>query len=160
MPAQTPTQLVDEFKKSGEFDRLRRDLLTSFRNGQGMSTLVGRVEEITKKKLASEEKLQHTAEALAVRELMQELERYPLVDRAIEEVPALTDPSFSASLRQHLGYILHGERDALESIRISGNATASPDARMLGGTDDQRAQDHVPSHTQNGLDALPTVMDG
>lgn len=29
----TPQQLVDEFKKSGEFDRLRRELLTQFRNG-------------------------------------------------------------------------------------------------------------------------------
>lgn len=41
-----------------------------------MTTLVGRIEEIARAKLSSEQKLQHMAEALAVRELMQELERY------------------------------------------------------------------------------------
>lgn len=30
MPISNPTQLVDAYKKSGEFDRLRRELLASF----------------------------------------------------------------------------------------------------------------------------------
>ena len=30
MPISNPTQLVDAFKKSGEFDRLRKELLAQF----------------------------------------------------------------------------------------------------------------------------------
>lgn len=131
------------FKKSGEFDRLRRELLSSFRTSvsanpilhcvyvfmtlqEGMVTLVARVEEIAKNKMTSEHQLQHMPEALAVRELMQELERwsvprrailpqrtnifadrYPLVERAIADVPALTEASFSTSLRQQIAAILY-----------------------------------------------------
>lgn len=41
MPISNPTQLLDAFKKSGEFDRLRRDLLVSFQNGvRALSTLL------------------------------------------------------------------------------------------------------------------------
>lgn len=32
MPLVTPVALVEEFKKSGEFDRLRRELLTQFQS--------------------------------------------------------------------------------------------------------------------------------
>ncbi|KAH8106175.1 hypothetical protein BXZ70DRAFT_421476 [Cristinia sonorae] len=125
MPAQTPAQLVDEFKKSGEFDRLRRDLLNSFRNGGGMNTLVTRVEELTKNKLSSEPQLQHMAEAQTVRELMQELERYPLIERAVADVPALVDPSFAASLRRSIEIVLYDDqRDGKLSNRVSSGAAA------------------------------------
>ena len=33
MPISTPTELLDAFEKSGEFDRLRRDRLASFQKG-------------------------------------------------------------------------------------------------------------------------------
>ena len=33
MTISNPTQLVDAYKKSGEFDRLRRELLAEFQNG-------------------------------------------------------------------------------------------------------------------------------
>jgi hypothetical protein len=33
MTISNPTQLVDAFKKSGEFDRLRRELLAEFQQG-------------------------------------------------------------------------------------------------------------------------------
>jgi hypothetical protein len=37
MTISNPTQLVDAYKKSGEFDRLRRELLASFQNGVRMA---------------------------------------------------------------------------------------------------------------------------
>lgn len=38
MTLSNPTQLVDAFKKSGEFDRLRRELLVQFQAGVRINT--------------------------------------------------------------------------------------------------------------------------
>jgi len=54
-----PTQLVDAYKKSGEFDRLRRELLASFQRGDGMSSFMNRVEDIARQKLESDQRLHY-----------------------------------------------------------------------------------------------------
>ncbi|KAI0723431.1 hypothetical protein C8Q76DRAFT_722846 [Earliella scabrosa] len=79
MSITNPTQLVEEFKKSGEFDRLRRELLKEFRQSEGVAAFLARVEDIAKQKLASDPKLQYMPEANVSREIMQELDRCAVV---------------------------------------------------------------------------------
>ncbi|KAI0347059.1 hypothetical protein BDW22DRAFT_1321708 [Trametopsis cervina] len=115
MPINNPTQLVDEFKKSGEFDRLRRELLTEFRNGEGFASFMSRVEDIARSKLASDEKIYSMSEASAYRELTQELNRFPLVERAVAESPKLNDPAFAEQIRERVDRILREDKDAAPS---------------------------------------------
>ncbi|GJE84710.1 COMPASS-Shg1 domain-containing protein [Phanerochaete sordida] len=110
MPVQNPQQLVEEFKKSGEFDRLRQELVDEFRNGDGLAPMVARVEDIVRKKLHYDSKLLFGPEATAQRELLQELDRYPVVERAVTELPSLSDLAFSASLRDTLSRIVKENR--------------------------------------------------
>ncbi|KAI0698918.1 hypothetical protein BC835DRAFT_1268609 [Cytidiella melzeri] len=109
-----PTQLVDEFKKSGEFDRLRRELLTEFRSAEGFASFMSRVEDITRHKLSSDGKILLMPETSAHRELLQELNRYPLVGRTVAETPKLNDPALAATIRERVNKIIRenrGERD-------------------------------------------------
>jgi len=112
-----PTQLVEEFKKSGEFDRLRRELLTEFRNGEGFASFMSRVEDITRSKLASDGRLLSMSESSLSRELNQELNRYPLVERAVAESPSLSDPTFVAAIREHVNGILREDRTGSKAIK-------------------------------------------
>ncbi|CCM05658.1 uncharacterized protein FIBRA_07888 [Fibroporia radiculosa] len=121
-----PDQLVEEFKKSGEFDRLRRELLAQFRSSDGMNSLMSRVEDITRQKFASDPKLQYMPDPMLIRELMQELDRYlvifvalavqidrsryPIVERAVADAPALSDPRFVSSIRESIGKTLYEHR--------------------------------------------------
>ncbi|KZT74434.1 hypothetical protein DAEQUDRAFT_761289 [Daedalea quercina L-15889] len=110
MPIDAPTQLVEEFKKSGEFDRLRRGLLSQFRSSDAMDILMTRVEDIVKQRLASDQKLHYMPETVMTRELMQELDRYPLVERAASETRALSDPAFASGIRNSIKTILQDDR--------------------------------------------------
>ncbi|KAI0258906.1 hypothetical protein BC834DRAFT_668875 [Gloeopeniophorella convolvens] len=88
-PIKTPDDLVKEFKKSGEFDRLRRELLSQFQNAPGTDAFWERVEDIARARLEAEDKLHLKAADTLHRELLQELDRFPLVERAVADVPAL-----------------------------------------------------------------------
>ncbi|EKM59633.1 uncharacterized protein PHACADRAFT_205857 [Phanerochaete carnosa HHB-10118-sp] len=125
MPVQSPTQLVEEFKKSGEFDRLRRELLDEFRNGDGLAPMVARVEDIVRKKLHYDSKLLFGPEATAQRELLQELDRYPVVERAVTDLPSFSDPSFSAALQENLSQLLK-ETCSGDAVEVdSGNVATA-----------------------------------
>ncbi|TBU32162.1 hypothetical protein BD309DRAFT_1081614 [Dichomitus squalens] len=112
MSIKNPTQFVEEFKKSGHYDHLRKELLKEFRQSDAMTALLSRVDDIAKEKLASDPKLQYMPEASVVREVMQELDRYPLVDRAVKDRSLLDDPSFVAGLRSTMRKILQEDRKA------------------------------------------------
>ncbi|RDB20519.1 hypothetical protein Hypma_012423 [Hypsizygus marmoreus] len=106
MPIDNPTQLVDEFKKSGEFDRLRRELLSQFQQSDGNSALKARVGDIARNRLESDQKLRFLPHEAVHRELMQELDRYPIVERAVADVHMLSDPTFAASIRKSVHNVL------------------------------------------------------
>ncbi|KZV66286.1 hypothetical protein PENSPDRAFT_94981 [Peniophora sp. CONT] len=61
MPIKTPKALVLAFKKSGEFDRLRKQLLAQFQNSSAMETLTARVDDIPKRKFEEDERLTRKA---------------------------------------------------------------------------------------------------
>ncbi|TFY83187.1 hypothetical protein EWM64_g821 [Hericium alpestre] len=70
-----PDQLVNEFKKSGEFTRLRRELLTQFQNSDGLNAFMTRVDDVVQKRLDADPKLQFMPQEYVQRELLQELDR-------------------------------------------------------------------------------------
>ncbi|KAI0676814.1 complex proteins associated with Set1p component shg1-domain-containing protein [Trametes maxima] len=117
-----PTQLVEEFKKSGEFDRLRRELLKEFRQSEGMAALLARVEDIAKQKLASDPKLQYMPEANVTREIMQELERYPIVERAVNDVSSLSNATFASNVQSSVQKVLQENRQTSGQGTVNGQA--------------------------------------
>ena len=85
------------------------------------------MEDITRKKLHYDSKLLFGPEATTQRELLQELDRYvvatclsgsptdyarryPVVERAVSDLPSLSDPSLSTALRESLTRVLHERR--------------------------------------------------
>ncbi|KAI9509753.1 hypothetical protein F5148DRAFT_1184842 [Russula earlei] len=128
-PLKTPDALVKEFKKSGEFDRLRRELLTQFQNGDGADAFWSRVDEIARARLNAEDKLHLKAADTLNRELLQELDRFPLVERAVADVPALADPGFAAGIRRHAQNIVRRSRGdpAEEDVSRPNGAVPAPE---------------------------------
>jgi len=110
MTISNPTQLVDAFKKSGEFDRLRRELLAEFQQGEAMSSFMSRVEDIARKKLETDQRLQYMPPETVHRELQSELDRYPIVERAVADVRKFSDPSFTNGISTSLQKILREDR--------------------------------------------------
>jgi len=119
MPASilTPPQLVDEFKRSGEFDRIRRELLAQFHDGEASAAVLSRVQELVHQKLSSDPKMRYLPDTAATRELMQELDRYPVVERAVGDMPFFSDPSFGETVNKHITSILDQDRAPRSRIR-------------------------------------------
>ncbi|KDQ64894.1 hypothetical protein JAAARDRAFT_28547 [Jaapia argillacea MUCL 33604] len=150
MPIQNPTQLVDEFKKSGEFDRLRRQLLSQFQKGDGVEAFMARVDDIARQKLNSDQRMQFMQPEAVHRELLQEMERYPLVERAVADLRVLSDPSFSANIRKSVRRLLRQDRG-------QGSRSPSPVERPdLKDNEDNDNQDmEIDSHSSG--DETPTI---
>jgi len=104
----TPSELVEGFKKSGEFDRLRRELLAQFQRSDRVDGFNRRIEEIIRQRMESDQNLQHLPPDSVHRELMQEMDRYPLVERAAAEAPLISDANFaSGTVRPSLQRMLN-----------------------------------------------------
>lgn len=106
MSTTSPKQLIDEFKKSGEFDRLRRELLSQFQHSDRIAAFKSRVEDIARQRLASDPKLIHMPHDTIHRELMGEIDRYPIVERAVAEAPLLSEADFIANIHTSIQRIL------------------------------------------------------
>jgi hypothetical protein len=95
----------------------------------GMEAFWGRVDDIGRARLDAEDKLHLKAADTLHRELLQELDRYchfpfpslvfnflllkpsfPLVERAVADVPPLADPEFAAGIRRHAHDLLQRSR--------------------------------------------------
>ncbi|KAI5122130.1 hypothetical protein M0805_000778 [Coniferiporia weirii] len=119
MSITNPTQLVAEFKKSGEFDRLRRELLAQFRNDESIGSFTARVQDIVQQRLNDDTRLQYLGPDAVHAELMQEMDRFPLVERAVADLPTLSDPAFSAGIRKSITNLLNTPRQG-DAGRVVG----------------------------------------
>jgi len=146
----TPDALVKEFKKSGEFDRLRRELLAQFQNGDGTEAFWERVDDIARTRLDAEDKLHLKAADTLHRELLQELDRFPLVERAVADVPALADPEFAAGIRGHAENLLK------RSQSIPGGVEEDVSRSQSNGD----ARDDAVGGRRNGADEGPRRDEG
>ncbi|KAL5488368.1 hypothetical protein ACEPAI_6476 [Sanghuangporus weigelae] len=127
MSISDPEKLVAEFKKSGEFDRLRRELLQQFRDHDAIGTFMSRVQDIVQHRLAEDERLQYLLPEAVHNELMQDMDRFPLVQRSVADLPALTDPAFNASIRRSLARILSGGDGSGKQPRPDGKGAENGD---------------------------------
>jgi len=69
-----------------------------------------RVDEIARRKLDSDERLSQKSPEDIHRELLQELDRYPVLERALSDVPAFSDPGFAGGIRNHARRILQDSK--------------------------------------------------
>jgi len=127
MSIKNPAELVAEFKKSGEFDRLRRDLLHQFRNRDDINAFMTRANEIVQAKLSSYSnvKLYTMGPDALYAELASEMDRYPLVQRAVANMPVFSDPSFQGNIRHSVSQILVATRQPNGQIPSQSSTTAT-----------------------------------
>ncbi|KAF7353088.1 hypothetical protein MVEN_01276800 [Mycena venus] len=109
MPISDPNDLVAEFKKSGEFDKLRRELLADCQRSSGFDAFKARIEEIARDRIESGQTA-YTAPELLHKELMQEINRFPVVDRFASDVPMLSDSVFKDGIHASFQRILREDR--------------------------------------------------
>ncbi|KZV94022.1 hypothetical protein EXIGLDRAFT_835333 [Exidia glandulosa HHB12029] len=112
----TPQQLVEDFKKSGEFDRLRHQVLTNFMNSAENEQLMQRVKEIAKERLDNDKHMAVKSQDELLKQVLQELDRYPVVDRALESFSYLQDETFTQSLSNSL-------KETLDAAKSSKGAS-------------------------------------
>ncbi|KAJ7477079.1 hypothetical protein B0H11DRAFT_1695224, partial [Mycena galericulata] len=93
------------FKNSGEFDKLRRELLADSQRSAGFDAFKTRIEEIARERINSGQ-LAYTAPDMVHKELMQEVNRFPVVERFASEVPMLSDGAFKDAIHNSLQRIL------------------------------------------------------
>ncbi|KAJ4472142.1 hypothetical protein J3R30DRAFT_3709597 [Lentinula aciculospora] len=121
MPATNPNQLVEEqsyvfrFKKSGEFDRLRRELFAEFQKGDHISSFNKKTEDVVQQRFASMKSRSFISarfnknESNLRTELLQEIQRYPYVETTVNDMPIFSDKTFDNSLKDCVMRILKEE---------------------------------------------------
>ncbi|KAJ3936902.1 MAG: hypothetical protein NXY57DRAFT_59148 [Lentinula lateritia] len=125
MPASNPNQLVEEFKKSGEFDRLRRELFAEFQKGDHISSFNKKTEDVVQQRFASMKSRSFISarfnknESNLRTELLQEIQRYPYVETTVNDMPIFSDKSFDDSLKESILRALKDQPNENERNRES-----------------------------------------
>ncbi|TFK56139.1 hypothetical protein OE88DRAFT_1804906 [Heliocybe sulcata] len=154
MTIKNPAQFVNEFKKSGEFDRLRRELLSQFQKGDDIESFMARVEDIARQRINADQKLQYMPPEAVHRELMQEIDRYPLVERAVTDVSMISDPGFAANIRRSVTKILRQDRgEPLD------DEPGSPEAMDIDEPSDDETPIHVTNVTSHQMNSQPSLTE-
>lgn len=117
MPITTPQQLVDEYKRSGAFDILRKRLLNEFQNTKSHEKFVERVDDIAREKLKDDVHLAYKKRDKLHEETMIELERYPLWERALNDAKSeiLEKRPFFAAVDEDLDRLLQTEKMSMQA---------------------------------------------
>ncbi|CAE7088988.1 unnamed protein product [Rhizoctonia solani] len=112
MPITTPQQLVEEYKRSGAFDTLRKRLLTEFQSTKSHEKFLERVDDIARDKLKDDVHLAYKKRDKLHEETMIELERYPLWERALNDAKSeiLDKRPFFLSVDEDLDRLLQTEK--------------------------------------------------
>jgi len=85
---------------------LRRELLTQFQRSERIASLQSRVEDIARQRLASDPNLMNQSQEAIYRELMGEIDRYPILERTVAEAPLISETSFTETIRSSVQRIL------------------------------------------------------
>ncbi|CAK5275797.1 unnamed protein product [Mycena citricolor] len=128
-----PAELVEEIKKSGEFDKWRRELIASAQRSTGYDAFKTRVEEIARQRLDSGQ-LANTSQNMIVKEV----NRFPIIDRFAGEVPLLADDQFKMGVRSSLERILRNA-DPSQGSPEKHDAPSQPSLPLA--ADDHRSSD-------------------
>ncbi|KAG5644940.1 hypothetical protein DXG03_007405 [Asterophora parasitica] len=105
-----------------------------------MTTLRTRVEEIAQRSYSSNPKLSFMSQEQAYQELMQEMERFPVVDRVASEVQLLSDTSFTENIHNAVLNILAESKGQAPLDRPpKGSLTPRFDRPCIDGDPDEHA---------------------
>lgn len=104
---------------------------------EGIGHFMARVEDIARQRLSSDMRLRDLGPDAVHAELMQEMDRFPLVQRAVAEVPALQRPEFRTAIQKSLRRLLRtededdtsSEEDDSEDESSEGEGDAEPSSR-------------------------------
>ncbi|KAH9482478.1 hypothetical protein JR316_0004578 [Psilocybe cubensis] len=159
MPIDTPAALVDEFKKTGEFERLRRELLAQFQQDESYPSFKEGIERIARKRMTNDQGMHFQTVAGALHELNQEVQRYPIIERAVANVQP--NAPILESMQQTLQKILNDEKNpgsAQSAPKVAQNGTTtSTEAALTAETKPENtAQDQVDGETK-AADTAPMV---
>ena len=88
---------------------------------------MSRVEEIVHQRMSTDAALKYMGPDAAHAELMQEMDRYPLVERAVADLPALTSPQFRAGIQKSLKKLLKMEVQSDSSSESEDSDSESSD---------------------------------
>ncbi|KAF9569421.1 hypothetical protein CPC08DRAFT_718246 [Agrocybe pediades] len=119
MPITTPTALVEEFKRSGEFDRLRREVLARFQQDESYPAFKESIESLARTRLTDDLMLSTETDTV-LKELTQEIQRYPIVERAVSSVQTFSDPTFLSNLQRSMEKILHDDKNGRSASSSKG----------------------------------------
>ncbi|KAF9451744.1 hypothetical protein P691DRAFT_807089 [Macrolepiota fuliginosa MF-IS2] len=161
MSINNPNKLVEEFKKSGEFDRIRRELLAQFQSSEGLATFKSRVEDVARQRLTNDHNLLYMPQEFIHRELMQELDRFPIVERSTSELPILNDPALSTRIGDSLEKILkdqgvtvkalgsdEGNKNSTQNTHSGVSEEAGKQAQSSRGSDSQQPPAPDSNHSE------------
>ncbi|KAH7105281.1 hypothetical protein BKA62DRAFT_754558 [Auriculariales sp. MPI-PUGE-AT-0066] len=103
--------LADEFKKSGEFDRIRHDVIARFNASPEKERIMNRVREIATQKLAGDPLSAHRSQEDTVKEIMLEVERCSLNDPALVQFTYLNSADLKDALYASLSQTMSNASD-------------------------------------------------
>ncbi|KZS94143.1 hypothetical protein SISNIDRAFT_60833 [Sistotremastrum niveocremeum HHB9708] len=91
----------NRFKKSGEFDKLRREIFAAFQNSDALPPLLKRVDEVGREKL-QDERIRYRSRDAKHAALIQEMDRFPMVERAVQDFEQLNEEQWVTELEAEL----------------------------------------------------------
>ncbi|GAA99560.1 uncharacterized protein L969DRAFT_408898 [Mixia osmundae IAM 14324] len=111
----TPQDLVDAYKRKGMFDKLRKEMMLAFLSNDSKAVFVERIDEIVRQKLESDQRLSSWPRNEAQAELMREVERHTIYDRAVSQME--TDYLRPKQMDAELTTVLQDNRESVEAAR-------------------------------------------
>lgn len=158
MPIDNPTALVEAFKKSGEFERLRRELLMQFQQDESYTGLKARVEATGRERLAVNPTLRYMPPETIQEDLTQELQRHPMVERAVADARIFSDPTFLASTKSSIKKILDDERGGISGMPKNPGKGTAPTPSDGKQQEMDSAQAGLNRQKDSAIDSTPTVI--
>ncbi|KAF9268237.1 hypothetical protein L218DRAFT_994979 [Marasmius fiardii PR-910] len=148
MPNPTPVNILESFKKSGEYDRVRRELLTQFQKSEGIESFKSKIEENIRQLLVTDARLRFDVMSGTFNQdtqklLVEQVERFPTVERAVSDHVMFSDPTLLANIRGFIDGVLSENKDKQKGMGVT--ATSS------------NGNANTAEHVQNKLDASPEV---
>ncbi|KAK1226036.1 hypothetical protein PQX77_010995 [Marasmius sp. AFHP31] len=129
MSKQFHADIVADFKKSGEYDRLRRELLVQFQKSEGIEGFKSKIEENVRQLLLSDNMLRGAvfsgSEQNIHRTLVDEVERFPTLERAVADHPMLSDPEFLSNIRGFIEGVMDEDREKGSKTTVKANQAKS-----------------------------------
>ncbi|XP_006460114.1 hypothetical protein AGABI2DRAFT_150079 [Agaricus bisporus var. bisporus H97] len=147
MSAINPNKLVEEFKKSGEFERIRRELFAQFQGSGGLSEFKSRVENVARQRLTNDHNLLYMPQEFIHRELMQELDKSQIVEGSTSELPMLSDSALSARINLSLEKILKDQGITVKANAPEPTKHQDPPSELVlpgNGGDEKKTRCHSP----------------